>query len=134
MKFFQFLLMFFLVYWVFFCRTTLVSKKELQNWNQDYQKHVYLTTSEVFLSDYDFETNSFVKVQDQPLIQKNSKVTLKIEAVDDWVRLRVFEENKNRIDYFGVVVLYLHPADEKKKSKELKKIIDEYIETHFKKL
>jgi type II secretion system-associated lipoprotein len=117
-----------------FCKSSLVKKQELEQWNQSLQKE-YIAINDLYLYEYDFQNERFIPVSDSVIIKKNIKVSIKIEAVDDWLRIRVFDVKNTKNEYFGDVVFYLTiPENIKIETPQIKKIIDNFITLNFREI
>ncbi|MFN3247041.1 MAG: type II secretion system-associated lipoprotein, partial [Leptonema sp. (in: bacteria)] len=128
------LIFFFIIYFILFCKSSLVKKQELEQWNQSLQKE-YIAINDLYLYEYDFQNERFIPVSDSVIIKKNTKVSIQIEAVDDWLRIRVFDVKNTKNEYFGDVVFYLTiPENIKIETPQIKKIIDNFITLNFREI
>jgi len=128
------LIFFFIIYFTLFCKSSIVKKQELEQWNQSLQKE-YLTINDLYLYEYDFENQRFIPVSDSVNIKKNTKVSIQLEAVDDWLRIRVYDMKNTKNEYFGDLVFYLTiPENIKIESHQIKKIIDNFITLNFREI
>lgn len=128
------LIFFFIIYFTLFCKSSIVKKQELEQWNQSLQKE-YLTINDLYLYEYDFENQRFIPVSDSVNIKKNTKVSIQLEAVDDWLRIRVYDMKNTKNEYFGDLVFYLTiPENIKIESDQIKKIIDNFITLNFREI
>gem|GEM_PF-5032729 len=128
------LIFFFIIYFMLFCKSSLVKKQELEQWNQSLQKE-YIAINDLYLYEYDFQNERFIPVSDSVIIKKNTKVSIKIEALDDWLRIRVFDVKNTKNEYFGDVVFYLTiPENIKIETPQIKKIIDNFITLNFREI
>jgi len=122
------------MYFMLFCKSSLVKKQELEQWNQSLQKE-YIAINDLYLYEYDFQNERFIPVSDSVIIKKNTKVSIQIEAVDDWLRIRVFDVKNTKNEYFGDVVFYLTiPENIKIETPQIKKIIDNFITLNFREI
>jgi type II secretion system-associated lipoprotein len=128
------LIFFFIIFFTLFCKSSLVKKQELEQWNQSLQKE-YIAINDLYLYEYDFQNQRFIPVSGSVIIKKNTKVSIKIEAVDDWLRIRVFDVKNTKNEYFGDVVFYLTiPENIKIETPQIKKIIDNFITLNFREI
>jgi len=128
------LIFFFIIFFILFCKSSLVKKQELEQWNQSLQKE-YIAINDLYLYEYDFQNERFIPVSDSVIIKKNAKVSIKIEAVDDWLRIRVFDVKNTKNEYFGDVVFYLIiPENIKIETPQIKKIINNFITLNFREI
>jgi type II secretion system-associated lipoprotein len=126
------LIIFLIFFLILFCKSSIVKKQEIENWNKNLEKE-YVTINDLYLYEYDFKNNKFIPINETIIVKKNTIVSLQIEASDDWLRVRIFNLQKNLKDYLGEVVFYLTvPEGMEFTSSDLKKIIDEFIFQNFK--
>ncbi|GIX43397.1 MAG: hypothetical protein KatS3mg129_3130 [Leptospiraceae bacterium] len=125
------LIIFLGVFFILSCKSSLIKKEELEKWNAQLQKE-YISLDNIALYEYDFDKKKYITINESILIKKNTKVYLQLEAVDDWLRIRAFDLQKNKKDYLGEVIFYLTvPENKELTSSEIKKIIDDFITMHF---
>jgi len=126
------LIIFLIFFLILFCKSSIVKKQEIENWNKNLEKE-YVTINDLYLYEYDFKNKKFIPINETIIVKKNTIVSLQIEASDDWLRVRIFNLQKNLKDYLGEVVFYLTvPEGMEFTSSDLKKIIDEFIIQNFK--
>lgn len=125
--------LFFLIFLLFFCKTNIIKKKELDEWNKEIKSN-YITINDIFLYEYNFKIKDFEKINPNVVFQKNKNVRLELESVDDWLRIRAFDVNNTKKDYLGDVILYISLPEDSKgiTSDEIKKIIFVFIKSNFK--
>lgn len=133
-----FLLIFFIILTIFlnfFCKSSIVSQKELTNWNKDLFEKSFRTAQDLYLYEYNSENNNFIKISDKILIKKNVVVKIQIESTEDWLRLRVIDVSKNPKENLGDVVMYIIANEEKKmKFSDIQNIVENFISMYFQKL
>ncbi len=124
--------LFFFVFSLFFCKSSVVKKKELDEWNQEI-KSIYVTINDIFLYEYNFKNQDFEKISPSVVLQRNKKVRLELESVDDWLRMRAFDINNTKKEYLGDVILYIDLPEDRKNitSDDVKKIIFSFIKLNF---
>lgn len=133
-----FLLIFFIflaIYLNFFCKSSIVSKKELINWNNNLIENSFRTVQDLYLYEYNYENNNFIKISDKILVKKNVVVKIQIESTEDWLRLRVIDVSKNPKENLGDVIMYIIANEEKKlKFSDIQNIVENFIFMNFQKL
>lgn len=125
------LLYFFILFTFISCKSSLVKKEQLENWNKGL-KSEYNVKQDLYIYEYDFKNNSFESINNTIIFKKNTRVFLQIEAVDDWLRIRGIDLSKKNKDYLGDIIFYLTiPEDIEVTTEDIKNIIDKFIQTFF---
>lgn len=127
-------LIFFVIFSLFACKTQLVSKKELKNWNQNFQNLHYVAIKDIYTYEYDFQKQDFTKLDENPVFRTGTAVTFTVESGEDWVRLRAFDIRRRQTDYYGNIVLFIPYFESKSKNQEqiIKTAIDDFLSKNFK--
>lgn len=130
---FRFFVLFFSLFLLFFCKSSIVKKKELEKWRKEL-KSDYVSINDIFLYEYNFKTKEYEKISSSIILKKNLNVRLEFEAVDDWFRIRAFDLNNSKRDYLGDVIFYITLPDngEDISTDDIKKIVFSFIDLNFK--
>ncbi len=126
--------LFFSFVFLFFCKTQIVKKKELEAWNKEIMKSHYVTINDLYLYEYNFKKKEFEKITSNIIIKKTTPVKLELESTDDWLRIRAFDLNNTKKEYLGDVIFYITIQEDSKNipSDEIKSIIFNFINMNFK--
>lgn len=83
------------------CQSAFVSKEQLEAFNQEYQKKKFRSREDLY-----FQQND--RIDKTRLVhKKGTVVVLKIEASDDWIRVRARDVTRNEEQNPGEVFLFL---------------------------
>jgi len=83
------------------CRSAFVPKKQLEAFNQEYQGKKFRSREDLF-----FQQNDRID-KNRLIHKKGTVVVLKVEASDDWIRVRARDVTRNEEQYPGEVFLFL---------------------------